>query len=68
MKITSNLDLYNHNLKKNQIITKFLFTSDNKGNLKQWDIEQQKLIKDFGRMHKEVIISITKTYIHLFEL
>ena len=39
-KIDSNLDQNEPQVEKNQIITKFLFTSDCKGYLKQWDIEQ----------------------------
>ena len=48
-------------LEKNQIIPKYLFTSDFKGYLKQWDIKQQKLMKDFGEIHSAQIFSITAT-------
>ena len=30
---------------------RYLFTSDYDGNLKQWDIKQKKLKKDFGKIH-----------------
>lgn len=40
------------------MIAKCLFTSDSDGCLKQWDIEQQKLMKDFAQIHSGWIGSI----------
>ena len=51
IEIKSNLDysdLYEHELRENQI-SKYLFTSDEHGYLKQWCIKKQKLMKDFGK-------------------
>ena len=40
---------------QNQIIRKYLFTGGKSGHLMQWDIEQQKLMKDYGRIHQSMI-------------
>ena len=60
-KINSNLDQNEPQLEENQIITKYLFTSSINGFLMQWDIEQGKLMKDFGKIHSGWIYSITAT-------
>ena len=60
-KINSNLDENESQVEENQIIPKHLFISDGNGYLKQWDIEQQKLMKDFGKIHSRGIYSLTAT-------
>ena len=59
--LSSQYPIYEHKLKKNQIIPNYLFTGDDDGNLKQWHIEQQKLVKDFDIIHSGQIQSITAT-------
>ena len=59
--INSNLDQNEPIVEENQIIPKYLFTSDNDGYLKQWDIKQRKLVKNWGKIHLCGIISITAT-------
>ena len=39
----------------------YLFTTDICGYVKQWDIKRQKLLKDFGKVHHSVIMSIDAT-------
>ena len=57
--INSNLDQNEPIVEENQIIPKYLFTSDNDGYLKQWDIKEQKLIKNYGMIHSGGILSMT---------
>ena len=56
-KIDSNFDQNESQVEENeyQIISKYLFTSDYDGCLKQWDIKKQKLMKDFGKIHSYMI-------------
>ena len=42
-------------------IPKYLFISSGTGKLKQWDLEEQRLMKDYGRMHTIFIYSIATT-------
>ena len=60
-KISSKLDENVSQVEENQIIPKYLFTSDNKGKLKQYNIVQQKLMKDYGEVHPGDIRSIIAT-------
>ena len=62
-KIDSSLDQNEPQVEENQnqVITKYLFTCNSCGELKQWGIEQQKLMKDFGKIHLGYIWSITIT-------
>jgi hypothetical protein len=40
-----------------QYDNKFLFTGDESGNLKQWCIETQALVRDFGKIHDGMVSS-----------